>query len=150
MGEGGNISPLSHFPPLAAQQHAPCHSFPCAPALLRIPGLYTQGFIYGGPVAIIWGWVIVTTMTMTIGASLAEICSAFPTAGSVYYFSYALASPNRRALAAWVTGACITQSVLASLNSQLQVAVAVALCAAKAWPRAQPRDTTHLMQCTCT
>ena len=48
-------------------------------------------------------------MVLSVGTSLAEICSAYPTAGGTYYWAYALAGPRHRALAAWVTGdGCVT------------------------------------------
>jgi amino acid transporter len=42
---------------------------------------------YGGPVAIIWGWVLVTVMNLFVGLALSEMASAFPTAGGVFYWS---------------------------------------------------------------
>ena len=45
------------------------------------------GLITGGPVVIVWGWIVASFFTMLIGASMAEICSVYPAAGSVYYWS---------------------------------------------------------------
>lgn len=33
---------------------------------------------YGGPVAVIWGWVIVSFFSLMVALSMAEICSAYP------------------------------------------------------------------------
>lgn len=41
----------------------------------------------GQSVTVIWGWVLVSIISMGIAASLAEICAVFPTAGGVYYVS---------------------------------------------------------------
>ncbi|PWW76734.1 amino acid transporter [Tuber magnatum] len=58
----------------------------------------------GQSVTIIWGWVLVSLISLGIAASLAEICSVFPTAGGVYYWS-AMLSPRKYApIASWVTG----------------------------------------------
>lgn len=40
--------------------------------------------ITGGPVSVIWGWVVVCSMTMFIALSMAEIVSALPTSGGQY------------------------------------------------------------------
>lgn len=50
------------------------------------------GLETGGPVVIMWGWLLSSVFTLLIVASLAEICSAYPQAGSVYYWTGALAS----------------------------------------------------------
>jgi len=40
----------------------------------------------GQSVTVIWGWVLVSLISLCIAASLAEICAVFPTAGGVYYW----------------------------------------------------------------
>lgn len=40
----------------------------------------------GQSVTILWGWVLVSLISLAIAASLAEICAVFPTAGGVYYW----------------------------------------------------------------
>ena len=42
---------------------------------------YVSLTITGGPVSVIWGWVVVCSMTMFIALSMAEIVSALPTSG---------------------------------------------------------------------
>ncbi|KAG9075288.1 hypothetical protein FS749_013045, partial [Ceratobasidium sp. UAMH 11750] len=58
----------------------------------------------GGPVTILYGWIIVSLISLAIAASLAEICSVFPTAGGVYYWSHMLASPRYAPISSWTTG----------------------------------------------
>lgn len=56
----------------------------------NITQLYGSALLSGGTVVVTWGWLIVACLTMFIGLSLAEICSAFPTTGGMYrchYFS---------------------------------------------------------------
>ncbi|KKA29902.1 hypothetical protein TD95_001493 [Thielaviopsis punctulata] len=76
--------------------------------LASIPyGLATTLFyplIGGGPVDIIWGWVMVSLIIVCVAASLGEITSVYPTAGGVYYQSFMLAPPAWRRIAAWTTG----------------------------------------------
>lgn len=38
----------------------------------------------GGPVTILYGWIFVSSVSLCIASSLAEICSVFPTSGGVY------------------------------------------------------------------
>jgi amino acid permease (GABA permease) len=65
--------------------------------------LYGFGMNTGGPVMIIWGWPIVGLMTLLVGLAMAEVCSSYPTAGGLYYWSAKLA-PSNGAAWAWFTG----------------------------------------------
>lgn len=46
----------------------------------------------GGPAALFWGWLIVSTFVICIALSMAEVISAFPLAGGVYSWSLMLSS----------------------------------------------------------
>jgi amino acid permease (GABA permease) len=65
--------------------------------------LYGTAMAVGGPVVIIWGWVLVGVMTLFVGLAMAEVCSSFPTAGGLYYWAAKLA-PRNGAAWAWFTG----------------------------------------------
>ena len=65
--------------------------------------LYGYGMNTGGPAIIVWGWPIVGIFTLLVGLSMAEVCSSFPTAGGLYYWSAKLARRNGAA-ASWFTG----------------------------------------------
>jgi len=65
--------------------------------------LYYFGMIEGGPVDIIWGWLIVGGFTTIVGLGMAEIASAYPTAGGLYYWSAKLAKRNPGGWS-WFTG----------------------------------------------
>jgi amino acid permease (GABA permease) len=65
--------------------------------------LYYFGMQYGGPVDLVWGWVIVGIMTLVVGLGMAEIASAYPTAGGLYYWSAKLSKNNPGAWS-WFTG----------------------------------------------
>jgi len=47
--------------------------------------LYGFGMITGGPAVMLWGWVVVGAMVMLVGEGLAEVTSAYPTSGALYY-----------------------------------------------------------------
>jgi amino acid permease (GABA permease) len=57
----------------------------------------------GGPVVMSWGWPLVGIMVTLVGLAMAEICSSFPTAGGLYYWSAKLAQRNAPAWS-WFTG----------------------------------------------
>jgi amino acid permease (GABA permease) len=65
--------------------------------------LYGYGMNTGGPVLIVWGWPFVGVMTLFVGLAMAEVCSSFPTAGGLYYWSAKLA-PRNAAAWSWFTG----------------------------------------------
>jgi amino acid permease (GABA permease) len=65
--------------------------------------LYGYGMGTGGPAVIIWGWLVVGIMTLFVGLAMAEVCSSFPTAGGLYYWSAKLAPRNGPAWS-WFTG----------------------------------------------
>lgn len=64
--------------------------------------------IGGGPVTVIWGWVIVCSIMLCVAVSLGEIISVYPTAGGVYYQTFMLSPPSYRRLTAWICGWCYT------------------------------------------
>ena len=66
--------------------------------------LYGYGMNTGGPVLITWGWPFVGMMTLFVGLAMAEVCSSFPTAGGLYYWSAKLARPEHAAVWSWFTG----------------------------------------------
>jgi amino acid permease (GABA permease) len=65
--------------------------------------LYAFGMNTGGPAVIVWGWPFVGVMTLFVALAMAEVCSSFPTAGGLYYWSAKLAKRNAPAWS-WFTG----------------------------------------------
>jgi amino acid transporter len=61
------------------------------------------GAVFGGPLVITLGWLIVGGFSLLVGMSMGEICSAYPTAGGLYFWSAKLAKKNG-AVWAWFTG----------------------------------------------
>src|SRR3954470_10902404 len=56
--------------------------------------LYGYGLNAGGPLVMSAGWVLVTVMTLPVAASLAQLASAYPTAGALYHWAAILGSPG--------------------------------------------------------
>lgn len=66
--------------------------------------LYGFGLNTGGPALIVWGWPIVGVFTLFVGLSMAEVCSSYPTAGGLYYWSAKLAPEKSAPAWSWFTG----------------------------------------------
>ncbi len=66
--------------------------------------LYGFGLQHGGPPVMLWGWLMVGVLVLFAGLSMAEICSAFPTAGGLYYWAAKLAPGNSAPVWSWFTG----------------------------------------------
>ncbi|KAK1750375.1 choline transport protein [Echria macrotheca] len=58
----------------------------------------------GGPVVVVWGWLLVSLIILCVAASLGEITSVYPTAGGVYYQTFMLAPPAIRRVSAYMCG----------------------------------------------
>ena len=61
---------------------------------------FAQAWNNGGPVAISVGWPIIASLIMIIGLTMAELVSAMPTAGGIYYWALNLGKPSH----GWITG----------------------------------------------
>ena len=57
----------------------------------------------GGPLSIVLGWLFVGIMVTFVALAMAEVCSAYPTAGALYWWAAALAKRNKPAWA-WFVG----------------------------------------------
>lgn len=57
----------------------------------------------GGPLAITLGWLFIGIMVTFVALAMAEVCSAYPTAGALYWWAAALARKNKAAWA-WFIG----------------------------------------------
>lgn len=61
---------------------------------------YYIGFANGGPIMMSWGWPLVSIFVTIVALAMAELASAMPTAGGLYYWSSRLGSP----VWGWFTG----------------------------------------------
>ena len=57
----------------------------------------------GGPLAISLGWPVVGLFVLCVALAMAEVCSAYPTAGGLYFWAGRVARRNKR-LWAWYVG----------------------------------------------
>lgn len=65
--------------------------------------LFAFGMNTGGPVVMSIGWPLVGLFVTLVGLAMAEVCSSYPTAGGLYYWSAKLAKKNGAAWS-WFTG----------------------------------------------
>jgi len=63
--------------------------------------LYGYGLNAGGPLVMTLGWPLVTVFTLSVAAGLAQLASAYPTAGAVYHWSSILGGPGWGWFTAW-------------------------------------------------
>ncbi|MFL5860450.1 MAG: amino acid permease, partial [Solirubrobacteraceae bacterium] len=61
---------------------------------------YGQAWLNGGPVAISIGWPVISVFVLLVAFSMAELASAMPTAGGIYYWSSKLGGAGW----GWFTG----------------------------------------------
>jgi len=64
--------------------------------------LFNYGIALGGPAAIGIGWPLVTVFTLLVAASMAELASAYPTAGGLYYWASRLRNKDWGWWTAWL------------------------------------------------
>ncbi|KAI8065090.1 amino acid/polyamine transporter I [Gongronella butleri] len=79
-------------------------AFSCCSVLSGLAPLWGNTMVYSGPLGVIWGWVITSVMTTIVACCLAEICSAYPTTGGLYFWVSQLATAEWVPLACWLTG----------------------------------------------
>ncbi|KAI6100282.1 amino acid/polyamine transporter I [Pisolithus sp. B1] len=71
----------------------------------------------GGPIAMVWGWFVASTLIFFTGLSIAELASAAPTAGGVYFWTHSFASPGWRNLLCWLVGYANATGYIAGVAS---------------------------------
>ncbi|KAK9004408.1 hypothetical protein V6N11_002209 [Hibiscus sabdariffa] len=76
-------------------------SFSTMTLFTGITPLYGSSLQYAGPASLVWGWVVVSFFTCFVGVAMAEICSSFPTTGSLYFWAAHLAGPKWGPFSSW-------------------------------------------------
>jgi amino acid transporter len=77
-------------------------SFSIISVLTGAVTLYGHGLKFGGPLVMSVGWPVVTVLTLPVAASLAELASAYPTAGALYHWSSILGGRAYGYFTAWL------------------------------------------------
>src|SRR3954449_10716901 len=63
---------------------------------------FGQAWNNGGPVAISWGWPIISTFILIIGFTMSELVSAHPTSGGIYWWASKLGGPAAGFFTGWL------------------------------------------------
>lgn len=63
--------------------------------------LFGYGLQFVGPIINTFGWPLVSLFTLTVAASMAELASAYPTAGGLYFWAYRLGGTKWAWVTAW-------------------------------------------------
>ncbi|KAG1092291.1 hypothetical protein G6F42_019237 [Rhizopus arrhizus] len=118
-----------------------------------LTSLFSYGLNTGGPVVMVWGWVIVAAFTMTVALSMAEISSAYPTSGGLYWWAARLSSKRYAPFTSWMTGwfNLIGQfAVTAGINYGIALMIAATIYVGTdgAWtPTVGATVGTHIAMC---
>jgi amino acid transporter len=64
--------------------------------------LYDYGLAWAGKAAVMLGWPLITIFVLAIAASMAELASAYPTAGGLYYWASKMKNKNWGWWTAWL------------------------------------------------
>ncbi|KAG7447357.1 APC amino acid permease [Guyanagaster necrorhizus] len=65
---------------------------------------FNTPLLLGGPSSVVWCWILGACMCFTLGSSIAEIVSAYPTCGGLYTASAQLTPQKHRARVGWLVG----------------------------------------------
>ncbi|XP_034691407.1 amino-acid permease BAT1 homolog [Vitis riparia] len=93
-------------------------SFSTMTLFTGITPLYGSSLLYAGPATLVWGWIVVTFFTWFVGVAMAEICSSFPTTGSLYFWAAHLAGPKWGPFASWCCAWLETIGLIAGIGTQ--------------------------------
>ena len=63
---------------------------------------FGQAWNNGGPVAISWGWPIISGFILIIGFTLSELVSAYPTSGGIYWWAAKMGGPAAGFFTGWL------------------------------------------------
>ncbi|OJJ58604.1 hypothetical protein ASPSYDRAFT_31261 [Aspergillus sydowii CBS 593.65] len=81
-----------------------CVSFAVLGLLPSFASTIYYGMGYAGTAGMVWGWIIAMVFIQCVAMAMAELCSAMPTSGGLYYAAAVLAPPGYGPYAAWITG----------------------------------------------
>ncbi|KAJ3836744.1 amino acid/polyamine transporter I [Lentinula raphanica] len=92
-------------------------SFSIVGVVQSIAAVLLYSIPYGGPVGMVWGWLTCCFFLTFVGMAMAELGSAAPTAGGLYYWTFKFSSPRYRKLLSWLIGYINTAAYIAGLAS---------------------------------
>ncbi|KAJ9213532.1 hypothetical protein DTO166G4_4782 [Paecilomyces variotii] len=82
-----------------------------------VPATFGSPLEAGGPATAVWCWFFGSCMAMCIGSSVAELVSAYPTAGGMYFVTKHVVPESQVAIFSWVQGWCNLLGQTAGVSS---------------------------------
>jgi amino acid transporter len=82
-----------------------------------VPATFGPPLAAGGPATAVWCWFFGSCMAMCIGSSVAELVSAYPTAGGMYFVTKHVVPENHVAIFSWIQGWCNLLGQTAGVSS---------------------------------
>lgn len=92
-------------------------SFTIVGVVQSIAAVLLYSIPYGGPAAMIWGWFTCCCFLIVVALAMAELGSAAPTAGGLYYWTFQFSSPKYRRILSWLIGYVNTAAYAAGVAS---------------------------------
>ncbi|KAL2161694.1 hypothetical protein VTH06DRAFT_8256 [Thermothelomyces fergusii] len=109
------------YTPVFRREFSAWSSFSFAMSICAIYGSIMSSWIYGlqagGAAAIMWSWIIGGAGSLLIALSLAELCSAYPTAGAMYSVLKHVAPESQAPLLCWLSGYTTLVGLIAATAS---------------------------------
>jgi amino acid transporter len=63
---------------------------------------FGQAWSNGGPIAISWGWPVISIFILIIGFTMSELVSAYPTSGGIYWWASKMGGPAAGFFTGWL------------------------------------------------
>ncbi|KAJ7219749.1 amino acid/polyamine transporter I [Mycena rebaudengoi] len=92
-------------------------SFTIVGVVQSIAAVLLYSIPYGGLVGMVWGWFTCCCFLVFVALAMAELGSAAPTAGGLYYWTFTFSSPKYRNILSWLIGYVNTAAYIAGMAS---------------------------------
>ncbi|GLB38878.1 putative apc amino acid permease [Lyophyllum shimeji] len=92
-------------------------SFPVIALVPSIASVLFNSIPNGGGPAMVWGWAVASLFMLLVAISMAELASAVPSSGGLYFWTYSLSSPRWRGFLCWIVGNANTIGCISAFAS---------------------------------
>ncbi|KAL2863617.1 amino acid permease [Aspergillus lucknowensis] len=82
-----------------------------------VPATFGAPLAAGGPATAVWCWFLGSVMAFCIGSSVAELVSAYPTAGGMYFVTKYVVPADQVPIFSWIQGWCNLLGQTAGVSS---------------------------------
>ncbi|KAJ3282533.1 hypothetical protein HK104_010841 [Borealophlyctis nickersoniae] len=120
-----------------------------ASVLIGIVPLFKYGLQTGGPLTLTWGWLLVGSFVVCIGLCMAEICSTYPTAGGLYYWTAKLGGSRYGPVFSWFEAWFNSLGQIAGASGSVLSASAFLVSLVKIWQPDWDINDKHIFAVHC-